>query len=881
MNYLSLDGDWTLRHADEKAPDRFPSDGVRAVVPGCVHTDLLREGIIDDPYYRDNELAQMWVGETGWLYSRTFRVDSEFLSHERVELVCEGLDTLAEITVNGRSLGRVENAFRTWRFDVASVVSPGENTIEIRFDAPVPEAARRSEQEFYWHTGIGAERLLGVNHLRKSQCNFGWDWGPRCATSGIWRPIRLVAFDGGRIADLRVAQDSLTDDAAELTVHVTSDLAAAAANAGGRRTGTRSGAGASERRASDRASGDTTPSAVRVRAQLDGADVAVGTASLADGAAEVALHIAEPKRWWPNGAGEQTMYTVACDLLDEQGQVLDRHEKRIGLRSVRLVREPDEWGESFHFEVNGRPVFAKGANWIPADTFVTRVSVEHYRRLLQSAADAHMNMLRVWGGGIYEEDFFYDLCDELGLLVWQDFMFACAAYPTGDEFLANITAEAEEQIRRLRHHPSVALWCGNNELEQIHPCIGDGEDARAGGAMTWEAYVHLFDELLAGCVAELDPERDYWPSSPHTPGAKRGDANDPNAGDAHLWMVWHGRQPFEAYRECEHRFNSEFGFQSFPEPEAVAKYAGPGERNITSRIMEHHQRSPIGNDAIVQYMLEWFQLPSREDMVLWTSQILQGLAVTYGVEHWRRSAPRGMGTIYWQLNDCWPVASWSSIDWEGRWKALHYLAVRAYAPLLLSTIVDDEAGTITLYVTSDEPQPCRADVQWKMWTVDGECIALGEEDVDIPAAGTVEVVSLEFDEQIEQLGAHSLILLGTLTRDGRVESDAMASFLRPKHLDLRDPQLRVQRQPMEGDIADAAGYRETWTIEADKPALWVWPDVPGSDLRYSDRFFHLEPGTPRSVVVGARTAEAAAREEWRKAVGRVYSLFDTYRVDRG
>lgn len=858
MNYLSLDGDWTLRPADDGGNPEIPADGMRAVVPGCVHTDLLRERIIEDPYYRDNELSQMWIGETDWLFTRTFRVDSELLAHERVELVCEGLDTLAEVTVNGRTLGRVENAFRTWRFDVSSVLVAGENTIEIRFDAPVPEAARRSESEFYWHTGIGAERLLGVNHLRKSQCNFGWDWGPRCATSGIWRPIRIVAFNGGRLTDLRVVQESLSDEAAELTVHVTSELAG-----GGSR------------------SNDGIPSTVRVRAQLDGGDVAVGTAAIAGAAANVSLHIVEPELWWPNGSGEQKMYTISCDLLDGQGQVLDRLEKRIGLRTVRLVRESDEWGESFYFEVNGRPVFAKGANWIPADTFVTRVSIEHYRRLLQSAADANMNMLRVWGGGIYEEDFFYDLCDELGLLVWHDFMFACAAYPTHEEFLENIKEEADEQIRRLRHHPSLALWCGNNELEQIHPCIGDGDEARAGGAMTWEAYTHLFDELLAGRVAELDAGRAYWPSSPHTPGAKRGDANDPNSGDAHLWMVWHGRQPFEAYRECEHRFNSEFGFQSFPEPAAVAKYAAPGERNITSRIMEHHQRSPIGNDTIVQYMLEWFQLPAREDMVLWTSQILQGLAVTYGVEHWRRSAPRGMGTIYWQLNDCWPVASWSSIDWEGRWKALHYMAVRAYAPLLLSTIVDDEAGTITLYVTSDEPQPCRTDVQWKMWTVDGECIALGVEDIDVPAAGTVEVVSLEFDEQIEQLGAHSLIFFGTLTRDGHIESDAMATFLRPKHLDLRDPGLRVQRLPEKSGAADAAGYRETWTIEADKPALWVWPDLPGYDLRYSDRFFHLEPGTPRSVVVGARTAEAATYGDWRKAVGRVYSLFDTYGVDRG
>ncbi|MFW6388197.1 MAG: beta-mannosidase, partial [bacterium] len=808
VHFFSLDGDWTLTPAttSHSLParlaehDRGEEIRLKAVVPGCVHTDLLREGVIDDPYYRDNELSQMWVGETDWVFSRSFRVPAELLQCEYVELVFEGLDTLAEVVLNGRLLGRTDNAFRTWRFDVSDALANGENSIEVRFDAPVPAAARANEQDFYWHTGLGAERLAGINHLRKNQSNFGWDWGPRCATSGIWRPVRLEGVRGGRFAGMRVVQESLSDAAAQLCVQVTCE-------------------------------GVTGAATVRARALLDSHDVAVGTAHVDEHQqSEMSLHIAEPKWWWPNGSGEQVLYTIVCELLDEHGEVLDSRTRRVGLRSIRLVREEDTEGESFRFEVNGRPLYMKGANWIPADTFVTRVSAAHYRRLLEGAVSANMNMLRVWGGGIYEDEVFYDLCDELGLLVWQDFMFACAAYPADKpEFMANVREEAREQIIRLRDHACMALWCGNNEMEQIHPCIGDGEEARAAGAMTWESYEALFDRVLAELVEELHSEGAYWPSSPHTPGAKRGDANEPGSGDAHLWMVWHGRRPFEAYRECEHRFISEFGFQSFPEPQAVARYTAPGDRNVTSRIMEHHQRSPIGNDAIIQYMLEWFRLPSRPDMVLWVSQILQGLAVTYGVEYWRRNAPRTMGTLYWQLNDCWPVASWSSIDWEGRWKALHYMMARAYAPLLLSAVEDAEAGTIRLYVTSDEAQPCETLLTWRMWTVDGEVIALGEEDVDVPASGTVEVVTLEFDEQIGQLGAHTLVFFGELYRGDTRESDVMVTFVRPKHLDLRDPRLSVDRHPGEDG-------REQWVISAEKPALWVWPDLPGVDMRYSDRF---------------------------------------------
>ena len=388
------------------------------------------------------------------------------------------------------------------------------------------------------------------------------------------------------------------------------------------------------------------------------------------------IDIADPKLWWPNNLGEQNLYDVAVEIINADGKMIDKNSTRIGLRTLILDRHDDKWGESFQFKVNGVPFFAKGANWIPIDTFITRADEDFYRQILTDAQEANMNFIRVWGGGIYEQDMLYDLCDELGLCVWQDFMFACSAYPVYDDaWLDTFKAEAADNIKRLRSHPSIALWCGNNELEHMGYMITD-EVNEETGTMSWAEYKLLFEEVIPEVLDIYDGGHDYWVSSPLTPGANRGEPNDPTRGDAHLWEVWHGRKPFEWYRTCEHRFNSEFGFQSFPEPEVVKSYTLPEDRNITSFIMEKHQRSGIGNDAILQYMLSWFQLPTSFDMLMWASQILQSLAIKYAVEHWRRKMPQGMGTLYWQLNDCWPVASWSSLDYIGNWKALHYSAKR-------------------------------------------------------------------------------------------------------------------------------------------------------------------------------------------------------------
>jgi beta-mannosidase len=824
MQTYSLNGLWQLYRLAQVAP-------IPATVPGCVHTALLAAGQIPDPFYRDNELKTMWIGETDWIYRRRFDVDAALLAEDRVLLRCEGLDTLARVTLNGHEIGRTDNMFRTWEFDVKAILRAGENEIEVYFDAPMPYVTAKLAERNLPAWGVNDHKLPGGNYLRKEQCNFGWDWGPMCVTSGIWRDIEIIAFSNARLADVHLLQDH-ADGAVTITARVAIESTVAAERA------------------------------VRVTAALDGKTVAQTEKRFTTGTADLELAIPDPQLWWPNGMGAQPLYTVTVDLLDYDGESLDRDEKRIGLRTLRVVREADQWGESFCFAVNDVRFFAKGANWIPADTFLDRLTRADYARLLEDAAAANMNMLRVWGGGIYEPDVFYDLADELGLCLWQDFMFGCATYPTfDDDYMANVAQEFEDNIRRLRHHASIALWCGNNELEQ--GLVGDEWTERT---MSWEDYSRLYDQLLPQIVNRLDPETDYWPSSPHTPVGDRRNFNDPRSGDAHIWSVWHGRQPFEFYRTCEHRFNSEFGFQSFPEPRTVYSYTEPADRNVTTYVMEHHQRSGIGNSTIIHYLLDWFRLPTSFDRTLWLSQILQGMAIKYAVEHWRRSMPQGMGTLYWQINDCWPVASWSSIDSFGRWKALHYMARHFFAPILVSGVEDPATGKVDIHVTSDRLEDQSGQVRWFVTDTSGEVLESGLLTTEVPAlqnhlAGTVDVSGF-----LAQDGARRLLIWLELEVEGEPLSTNLVHFARPKHLELLDPTISTQIKPLENG-------RFGVTLQTDRPALWVWLQLGDNDATYSDNFVHLRPGAAREIVV---TPAAAMNEAAFAAALTVHSLADTY-----
>ncbi len=473
-----------------------------------------------------------------------------------------------------------------------------------------------------------------------------------------------------------------------------------------------------------------------------------------------------------------------------------------------------------------------------------------------------MNMLRVWGGGIYEADIFYNLCDELGICIWQDFMFACATYPTFDHsFMENVQAEAEDNIRRLRHHPCLALWCGNNELEQ--GWVGEEWNNRQ---MSWGDYSRLFDELLPGIIDKLDPEHSYWPCSPHSPYGDRRDYNNEQWGDAHLWNVWHGKQPFEWYRTSKHRFASEFGFQSFPEPKTVYSYTDPQDRNITSYIMEHHQRSGIGNTTIMTYLLDWFRLPTSFEITLWLSQILQGMAMKYAIEHWRRNMPRTMGTLYWQLNDCWPVASWSSIDYYHRWKALHYMAKRFFSPVLVSGVEDAEKGTVELYITSDLREAFTGKLSWKLTNVEGKNLLDGIKQVSILPLYSRVVHILKLKKYIKEHGIRNLMLWLELSVDGRIVSTNFVSFARPKHFELCKPDITTS-------VSENNGDNFIVTLTAKAPALFIWLELEGIDTSFSDNFFYLLPG--KSVQIDVVPKVLITLSEIKERL-RVRSLIDTY-----
>lgn len=823
MNHLPLNGRWEFQQANKTDTNEW----LPATVPGCVHTDLLTNEQIPDPYYRDNEHQVMWVGETDWIYRRDFAVDPDLLQHQHILLRCEGLDTLATIWLNGAEVGRPNNQFRTWEFDVKSLLQPGRNQIEIRFDSALRYGQARLEERYIHSWSTDTHKLPGGNYVRKSQCNFGWDWGPKLVTCGIWRDIGLLAYNDARLSDVHILQDHTTPGEVTLTCRISAER-------------------------------DTAVPLV-AHCQISLADQVVGEklVEIEDQTAEASIRLANPQLWWPNGLGAQPLYTVTVTLRGGEVQ-LDQWQRKIGLRTLRLVRQKDEWGESFHFACNGVPFFAKGANWIPADTFITAISDEKYTYLLQAAAEVHTNMLRVWGGGIYEQPIFYDLCDQLGICVWQDFMYSCATYPTYEEpFMENARLEAIENIKRLRHHASLALWCGNNELEQ-----GLVMQEWSDSAMSWEDYGRLFDTLLPQLTAELDPETDYWPGSPHTPYENRYYWNDPRWGDAHIWDVWHGMKPFEFYYTCFHRFNSEFGFQSFPEPQVVRAFTEPADRNITSYIMEHHQRSPSGNSKIMHYLLDWFRLPTSFEMTLWLSQILQGMAMKYAVEHWRRTMPRGMGTLYWQLNDCWPVASWSSLDYHGRWKALHHMARRFFAPILLSAVPDWDTGQVELHITNDHLTHFTGQLHWEVTTAQGKQLADRQETVEIGPNCNNQLPSLDLQPLLAEYGNRNLLVWLSLSVERQIVSNNLALFVRPKHLSLAPPEITWQ-------MVAAADGRYKISLTAKKPALWVWLEVEGPRIELSDNFFHLYPGETHTITL---TSDTPIEE----SAVTVHSLYDTY-----
>ena len=690
MLILPLDGPWHFRLAGSFKDDASLSRWMPASVPGTVHHHLHQLGKIPDPFYGRNELDLQWIDQQDWEWTRSIEVNPEAVAASRQELIFDGIDTVATIFLNGKQVGRSVNMFRQVVCDVRGILKTGKNELRVLLESPTAYARSQAEAGKHrvadgdWRWQTGEVRPTYRAWIRKVQCHFGWDWGLYLATSGIWQSCRLECAEGPRVAAIVI--DNQRHEGKIVIVSMTAHLSAKA------------------------------PFHGDVIFQCGG-QMIVKRASVKAGESRVHVDILMPdaRLWWPAGEGEQHLYDVSVNCAGS------RLQRRIGLRTVELVTTPDKSpdgqpAESFYFKVNGRSIFAKGANWIPADQFVDRCTPPVYRHLLGSMVEANMNMIRVWGGGWYEQDIFYDLCDELGLMVWQDFMMACALYPDTPDFIAELTAEAKYQVRRLHAHPSIVLWNGDNEdAEAVWRWWKDSPDFKKNVRI----YKKVMTALKKTVEAEDDTRR-FWLSSPSN-NDFHGDCTNPNRGDVHYWAVWHLKQPFSNYLTVKPRFVSEFGFQSFPEPRTIRACVPVEELNPSSWVMEHHQRSPDGNMLITNTMAREMRIPKDFDSFCWVSQINQAMAIRTAVEHWRRLRPWCMGMIYWQLNDLWPVASWSSIDYHGRWKVLHHFAARFYAPLLASLTHED--GKVTAWATSDLPHPIELKGEIEAFTWSGKRIA--------------------------------------------------------------------------------------------------------------------------------------------------------------
>ncbi|HRX07874.1 MAG TPA: glycoside hydrolase family 2 protein [Candidatus Limiplasma sp.] len=810
----SLNGQWSLQILGEETVHS-------AQVPGSVYADFTRDGTLPDPYYRDNELQALALMDHDFVYQRSFALDAETLAAEQILLCCNGLDTLAEVSLNGAPVGKADNMHIRWEWDVKPLLREGKNEIAVTFRSPVRYIVQAGEAVPGWGS---ADAIPGYQHLRKAHCMFGWDWGPRLPDAGIFRDISLLCFDTARLTDPEIRQ---THDHGTVTLFVLP------------------GVDGKDTSGLTYQLSITTPGGM----MLDGGRHPLGT--------QAHFIVPDPELWWPSGYGAQPLYTVAITLLQGEA-MLDQCARRIGLRTLTISNEADACGAEFCHVVNGVKIFAMGANYIPEDNILSRVTPKRTRRLLTDAKLAHCNCIRVWGGGYYPDDAFFDLCDELGLMVWLDLMFACAAYTLTPAFDRSIRLEAAQNIRRVRHHACLALLCGNNENEMFFEWVRLGTQPEACVTPAHFAdYIKLFEYILPDICRAEAPDVFYWPSTPST----RGGFDDPNSehsGDVHYWEVWQNNKPFHEYRRYKFRYLSEFGFQSFPSLPTVESFTLPEDRNLSSRIMERHQRNGLANGKIINYLIQTYQYPLRFDDLIYCSQLLQADAIRFAVEHLRRHRGHCMGALYWQLNDCWPVASWSSIDYYGRWKALHYTAKRFFAPVMISAQEEGEHTQLP-QINAYHPMPVRLSmrlnvanetlatvsglVKWALRDAGGQVLRSGEEALTAAPLCSVWLAETEFpgvDPTVQYVSY-------SFETDGNVLSEGCTLLCAPKFFQFRDPNLQMSAQ---GD---------TVTLRADAFAKSVFLESDDPDLLLSDNYFDMNPGEKTLQVLRGSVQGLRAR----------------------
>lgn len=777
-----------------------------AAVPGSVYQDLLDNNKMEDPYYRDNELKALKIMENDFTYVTCFDVPEDIREREEVLLHFDGIDTIGDIYLNGTLLGHVKNMHRIWEYSVKNLLKPEGNELKVVLHSPT-----RFIREAYEERPLegSSDAMRGFPYLRKAHCMFGWDWGPRLPDAGIWREVELMAFDTARLDGVYITQKH---EEGRVSLSVQVDV---------KRTGVK----CTERFGREEKELEGLSWRIKV---MDPEGVPVF-----EGLCPEEAVIENPRLWWPNGYGSQPLYQVEVELLCD-GCVLDFWSKRVGLRTMTIHREKDEYGEQFAHEVNGVRIFAMGADYIPEDNILPRVKPERTYELLKQARDAHFNCIRVWGGGNYPYDGFWDACDELGLVVWEDFMFACAVYDLTEEFEQDIIGEFIDNIKRIRHHASLGLWCGNNEMEMFVAGGGWGNTPKQ-----MSDYFKMYEYIIPKMLKEYDPDTFYWPASPSSGGG----FDDPNCydrGDVHYWDVWHGGKPITEFRKFYFRYLSEFGFQSFPTMKTVESFTLPRDRNIFSYVMEKHQRNNSANGKIMTYMEQEYLYTSDFATLLYASQMLQAEAIKNGVEHLRRHRGRCMGAVYWQLNDIWPGASWSSIDYYGRWKALHYYAKRFFAPVLLSCEEEsrmtqerninaekpDFRKSVRFNISNETFEEKHMEVSWTVRDAGGG--ELGGENIIL----TIPPFSSEWTRKWElpDLDASREYVSYSLRENGAAVSQGSVLFTMPKYFEFLDPGLTVSS---DGDII---------TVQAECYAKGVEIRNENEDLILSDNYFDMDGG---------------------------------------
>lgn len=800
-----------------------------ATVPGVVHTDLLQNKIIEDPFFRLNERGLQWIDKEDWVYETCFTLAADMMRKENMELVFEGLDTYADVYLNDECILKANNMFRRWSIPVRQYIREENNILKVYFHSPVKIDVPKWDALPYQYPASNDQSENGglfnkkiSIFARKAGYHYGWDWGPRLVTSGIWRPVYIRAWSDLRINDVFIEQKEVGAGRAVIAGHVELD-----------------------------ADKDMDGVLVTITDEATGRVLGEWQADLKRGTNRVTVDFVlhKPKLWWSNGLGEPFLYRFRTDII-AGGELLDSKTERVGIRSLKVVHQPDKDGHTFYIELNGRPVFAKGANYIPLDNFLPRVTPENYKRTILDAAGVNMNMLRVWGGGIYENDVFYDLCDEHGIMIWQDFMFACSMYPAEGALLDNIHQEAVDNVKRLRNHACIALWCGNNECQDAW--LGWGwkreieRQNKEYADKIWAQYRQQYHVTLPGVVREYAPGTFYWPSSPF---AFEGEMSGTTDGDRHYWSVWHGKAPISDYDSEKSRFFSEYGFQSFPEFESVKRYAPyPEDWDIRSEVMMSHQRGgDHANGLIETYLLNEYKKPRDFRAFLYMNHVLQGDAIKTAIESHRRQMPYNMGTLFWQHNDCWPVASWASRDYYGRWKAQHYYVRKAYDDILISPVV--EGDDLKVYAVSDRLENTSGRLQFQVCQFDGTVVHHWGKSVGISGNDSRVCFSAPLAKLLEGANRGTVYVRVDYTdKSGRVYHNNYC-LGKQKDMDYPKVDLQTEVRSIEG------GYEVT--VSADKFARAVCLSVADNESVYSDNYFDVQPKSSVQVQVRTRLSAEA------------------------